>query len=145
MATQVVTEIQKEAEKAKQVSGGWNKPSKSDTIVTEWVTAVSDAIATITELITAAKSSPRVPNGKPPAVPAMGISQNTMDRAYALNKSTTESAQVALEVAQKGYHATQETYKQAGDKVVEVQNNFGNLRGELAKLGQEEVTLVSTN
>ncbi|KAK6338891.1 hypothetical protein TWF696_009696 [Orbilia brochopaga] len=139
-AQKVAKEVQEEGKKASNLN--WKRPAKSSATVTGWTKTVETCLTKVTALQTKAKLRPGVQNGRPTVLfPPDPAAKEKVKNRTDLTKATVQAARDALEISRDAYHATQEFYNQAGDRVLEVQEKLDNLRIELKDLAQQKLDL----
>ncbi|EIN12622.1 hypothetical protein PUNSTDRAFT_130880 [Punctularia strigosozonata HHB-11173 SS5] len=141
----------------------WKKPSEDDPKVrvdfywysasshslpevVAWKERIGKCVTAVEQLYSASKSNPGIP---PSGMPSFLLStQSIRERLASVEHKSgiatrvIQSATAKLEMTQKAYMSTLETYRKANDSVSQAQENLIRIRAEMEKLKASGITLT---
>jgi chromosome segregation ATPase len=134
-----------EAKDSKDLTKKWEKPAKSSKKVKDWQSKVKKAHKGVYSLSSAAGSSGKTSTRSPLVIPPENpeATKAKLKGRRDINRATLENARNKLEQARAGYASSQAAFQKSTTELNAISQQLGDLRSDLAKLADEQVTLAT--
>lgn len=141
MALYVVSELNVERTKSRNMKDSWKEPKKDSKQVSDWQATVKKSRKDVQKLDTKRKAL--TSRSRNPPVPGVNVQAATSSGSKTASQMAVKAASFKVSTARKMYESSMNSADTAKNQLVAFQNQMTNVKADLDALADSKLTLVS--